>query len=248
MATSIQVTSVNTNDNFKTRTYTNANPEVSNGKLNQFARQIGSLSTNTIVSVERIDKDDITNALPPLKKTFTWTMNYFKPSTLWKQNFIYPLTTDADSASDGVSVTNAVIDGDNAVFTLSDGNTVTQSASTVALNIAIDNKSMGITYGEFVTIFNADDSGGKFAEILNQHMQNLGLLVIAEYDSENNSYIFKDYANSTFSLSISNFGIGTFVDRWLYEEYNGTYPTGVSFTRTVNGMTQKTIYILSIVD
>ena len=247
MATSIQVTSVNGSDKFKTRTYTDANPEVSNGKLNQFARQLGSLSTNTIVSVERIDKDDITSALPPLLKTFTWTTNYLKPSTLWKQNFIYPLTLNPDDAEDGVSVTNAVIDGNNAVFTLSDGNTVTQTASGVALAITIDGESVGITYGQFVTIFNADDPGGKFAELLSQRLKEIGLLVVVEYDSENNSYIFKDYVNSTFNLSIGNFGINPFIVRWLYEEYNGTYPAGVSITRNENSMTQKTIYILNIV-
>jgi len=44
------------------RSVTYVNPEKSNGELSEFARQINSLSSNTLDSVIRIDRENITHA------------------------------------------------------------------------------------------------------------------------------------------------------------------------------------------
>lgn len=246
MSTKILVTSVDGNQNFKSRTYTDANPNASNATLNQFARKIGSISTNTIVNVTRVDLDDITGAVAGPLKTFTWTTNYFAPTTLWKQNFMYPLNTNADNIQDGVSVTSATLDGTNAVFELSSGDTVTQLASNVALNIYVGSVSIGITFGDFVTIFNATDSGATFAEILNQKLTDANYNFVVSYDSANSAYKFENYTESSINFSIATTALGGFVNRWLYEEYNGTYPTGISISRMSNPMSGTIQYILDI--
>lgn len=61
-STTLQLLVNDTLGNAIQRSISYANPNATNYVLNQFARQLNSLSTNTFNAVWRIDKEDITNA------------------------------------------------------------------------------------------------------------------------------------------------------------------------------------------
>lgn len=244
MATSIQVTSLSTNNEFINKTYSDANPNASNYVLKTFAQKIGSLTNNSLVSVHRIDKEDITDAVQSPLKTYTWTANYFNSAKVWKQDWIYPSTVTVANATSGVSITSATIDGDNAVFELSDESTATYSASTIAFAITAGDKTLSLTYGEMVTVANDSSPGAKFAELLTQKLATQDYNMVIEYDATNGAYIFKNYVESSVDFSILSTGAGNYVNRWLYEEYNGTYQTG--FTITQNSGPRGATYMSTI--
>ena len=72
LKTSLQVKTFNpvTNEQ-KTRTATFSNPEATNAQLNSFAQKMygnSGLSDNTVNSVVRVDKQNITNAEEPVEE------------------------------------------------------------------------------------------------------------------------------------------------------------------------------------
>lgn len=248
MATSIKVTSVDGNENFKTRTYSDANPNASNATLNQFARKIGSISTNTIVNVTRVDLDDITGAVAGPLKTFTWTTNYFAPAKFFKQDFICPETTSVDSAAANTVVTSATLSEGNANFALSTGETATFDATEGALMLtADDTKDVDLTFGDMVTIFNASSPGAKFAEIATSKFAEANYNLVLEYDASTGSIVFKNYAAATVKFAIdSSYPVGNFIGRWLYEEYNDDFPAGIEIVRMANAMVGTVEYFTTI--
>ena len=60
--TTLQINARTTNNRDLLRSISNVNPEASNYVLKTFAQQLNSLTTNTFVSVYRVDKENITSA------------------------------------------------------------------------------------------------------------------------------------------------------------------------------------------
>lgn len=129
MATSINVTALSTNDKTYSRAISYVNPNASDIELKQFATGVIGLTTSTLTKIDRIDKDDITNAAAKPKLSLTLYEAAMMPLTernadaIFAETYLpsFTYTTEANANETLMNVSVCAFIGNNGYVSYSIG-------------------------------------------------------------------------------------------------------------------------------